>query len=146
MYKEQTFSKTRWEMHTGGPQSSGQNGICRLLYILPLIISYLPLTTLLKHEHQYCFCQMMLIDDEPVHHHPNLSCICNAHGKKYYLLVEVTVADKEVNDDISSSSPFTKRTRFLNSLHNRGHRAIITVFSRISAHPQWNECRLIISS
>lgn len=42
----------------------------------------------------------MLIDDEPVHHHPKLSCICNAHGKKYYLLVEVTVADKEVNDDI----------------------------------------------
>ena len=45
-----------------------------------------------------------------------------------------------------SSSPFTKRTPVLNSLHNRGYRAIITVFSRISAHPQWNECRLIISS
>ena len=51
-----------------------------------------------------------------------------------------------------SSLAFTKRARFMNSLLNRGYGATITVFSRISAHPQRlrpqllrNQCRLIIS-
>ena len=42
----------------------------------------------------------MSIKPEPVHYHPKLSCIRNAHGKKYYPSVEVTDADKEVMDDI----------------------------------------------
>ena len=42
----------------------------------------------------------MSIEPEPVHYHPKLSCIRNAHDKKYYPSVEVTDADKEVMDDI----------------------------------------------
>ena len=42
----------------------------------------------------------MSIKPEPVHYHPKLSCIRNAHGKKYHPSVEVMEADKEVMDDI----------------------------------------------
>ena len=38
----------------------------------------------------------MSIKPESVHYHPKLSCIRNAHGKKYNLSVEVMKADKEV--------------------------------------------------
>ena len=42
----------------------------------------------------------MSIKPEPVHYHPKLSCIRNAHSKKYHPSVEVMEADKEVMDDI----------------------------------------------
>ena len=42
----------------------------------------------------------MSIKPEPVHYPPKLSCIRNAHGKKFYPSVEVTEADKEVMDDV----------------------------------------------
>ena len=40
----------------------------------------------------------MPIRPEPVHYHPKLSCIRNAHSKKYYPSVEVTEADKVMDD------------------------------------------------
>ena len=42
----------------------------------------------------------MSIKPEPVHYHPKLSCIRNAHGKKYHPSIEVMEADKEVMDDV----------------------------------------------
>ena len=42
----------------------------------------------------------MSIKPEPVHYHPKLSCIHNAHGKKYYPAVEVSEDDKKVMDDV----------------------------------------------
>lgn len=42
----------------------------------------------------------MSIKPEPMHYHPKLSCIHNAHGKKYYPAAEVTEDDKKVMDDV----------------------------------------------
>ena len=42
----------------------------------------------------------MSIKLEPVHYHPKLPCIHNAHSKKYHPSVEVMEADKKVMDDV----------------------------------------------
>ena len=79
---------------------------------------------------------MMIINIKlkPVHHHPKLSCIHNAHGKKHYLSIEVTEADKvmdyghlrHLRSKFSSDLICNLSVTFM---CNHSHRAIITFTS-----------------
>ena len=42
----------------------------------------------------------MSVKLEPVHYHPKLSCIHKAHGKKFYPIVELTQANRDMMDDV----------------------------------------------